>query len=196
MVVPEPRRLHVKEPTQWVSDVMLSTSWGPKLLADPTLLAFELETRISKPSTEDSLIGGTFVSNSTVPIWQSFYRPVGPASPSKYGEYLHVLSFGSGLNGHPHVLHGGALSVIMDEIMSLVAALHGSPNTATLTASITVDFKKPVITPGVVLCKAWLEDKSSGRKHWVRATMEDGEGSVYATASCLCLEVLADSLKL
>lgn len=56
------------------------------------------------------------------------------------------------------------------------------------TATMTVDYKKPVDTPGVIVCKSWLEGRSEGRKHWVRAVVEQ-EGKVVAEGRCLFLEV-------
>lgn len=48
-----------------------------------------------------------------------------------------------------------------------------------MTASMKVDFKKAVPTPGVVLGRARVE-RSEGKKAWICATLEDGCGGVFA----------------
>jgi len=53
---------------------------------------------------------------------------------------------------------------------------------------MTVDYKKPVNTPGEIVCKSWLEGRSEGRKHWVRAVVEQ-DSQVVAEGRCLFLEV-------
>ena len=104
------------------------------------------------------------------------------------GEAIALLYFGSGVNGHPHVLHGGITSTVFDEVMSLVAYLHHPPGTASYTAFLNVNFRKPLPTPGWALCRCWLEKKSAGRKCFVRGVMEDGMGGVFAEGESLFLE--------
>ncbi len=53
---------------------------------------------------------------------------------------------------------------------------------------MTVDYKATVSTPGVLAVKSWLEGRSDGRKHWVKAEVIQN-GKVVAGGSCLFLEV-------
>jgi len=57
-----------------------------------------------------------------------------------------------------------------------------------MTASLKVDYKSPVRTPGVVLGRGKLV-RREGRKLWGEGTVEDGEGHVLAVAEGLFLEV-------
>jgi uncharacterized protein (TIGR00369 family) len=135
------------------------------------------------PSTEDSLIATTLATPSTVRAWLSYYRPPSPQNPTAAttadaASVISLLSLGTGLDGHPGVAHGGLLSVLLDEAMSLVAYAHLPAGRDVYTAWIKVGFRRPVETPGVVLLRAWVEERSAGRKMWVRANVEDGEGGV------------------
>ncbi len=55
---------------------------------------------------------------------------------------------------------------------------------ATMTASLKVDYKKPVRTPGTIPCRAWLE-KREGKKMWESGTVEDVEGAIMAMGEAL-----------
>ncbi len=68
-------------------------------------------------------------------------------------------------------------------MLGMTAALV-SGSTAPATATMTVDYKAPIDTPGVVLCRGWAEEVS-GRKIWVKAVVEDGEGRVLVTGKAL-----------
>ena len=52
-----------------------------------------------------------------------------------------------------------------------------------------VDYKKPLPTPSVVMIKAKLDPRSGGRKLYIRATLEDGNGTEFTTTEALFLEV-------
>lgn len=65
---------------------------------------------------------------------------------------------------------------------------HCTDNTVAYTATMTVDYKKTVSTPGELLVRSWLEGRSEGRKHWVKAEVLQG-GVVVSDARCLFLEV-------
>jgi acyl-coenzyme A thioesterase PaaI-like protein len=135
----------------------------------------------------------TLSTKNTIHAWQSFFKaPTSTAAADSNvvaGEVYTLLSLGDGMNGYPHIMHGGMSSTIMDEVMWLVASFHTPPDTPTYTAFITVNFKKSIPTPSVVLCRASLEEKSKGRKLFTKATLENGEGLVYATAESLFIEV-------
>ena len=49
---------------------------------------------------------------------------------------------------------------------------------------MTVDYKAPIDTPGVVLCRGWAVEVS-GRKVWAKAVIEDGAGKVLAAGKAL-----------
>jgi acyl-coenzyme A thioesterase PaaI-like protein len=125
-------------------------------------------------------------TQDTIVAWQSFYKP--PDSTSKYGQVLCLALLGSGVNGHVDTSHGGFVAVLFDEGFGLVAGNQRPDDRAVMTVSLKIDYKKPVPTPGVVLCRCWLE-KEERRKMWIRGAIEDGDGTVLATAQSLFLVV-------
>ena len=101
-------------------------------------------------------------------------------------ESCKLLSLGTGLDGKTGRAHGGFCALVLDDFTGTTAAIV-SGAIAPATATITVEYKAPVETPGVVLCRAWALEKS-GRKTWVEGTMEDGGGNVLAKARALFLD--------
>lgn len=54
---------------------------------------------------------------------------------------------------------------------------------------LNTNYKKPVPTPGVVLCTAsWV--KQDRNKIYVNATIEDGQGKVYTMGEGMFIEVV------
>lgn len=206
MVVREPQNIcqePISEETRAAFSSADAPAWCLQALQDPNLCPIATPNRHPKPSTEDSFVAETLATATTIGAWQSFYRAL-QLSPSPSlsdtpisnndnaavaGELVNLLALGRGINGHPNIAHGGLIASILDEAMGMVVSLYGSPGMSGYTAFINVQFKKPVPTPGVVLCRTWLESRSSGRKRWVRGTVEDGKGGLFAEADGLWIEV-------
>ena len=68
-----------------------------------------------------------------------------------------------------------------------------SKATAPATATMTVDYKAEISTPGVVLCRGWAESVE-GRKIWVKGVVEDGEGRVLAVGRALFVAAREDKI--
>lgn len=85
--------------------------------------AFE-EIEISRQLTHDglghSLMAGTWKSDETIADLKSYYRP---RSSKHEAEVRRFYAFGNGLNSHPHILHGGVLSTVLDSTMSNTSGL-------------------------------------------------------------------------
>jgi acyl-coenzyme A thioesterase THEM4 len=172
-----------------------SIPWCAGLLSDPAFKPFSTLTRKRKPDTEYSFICRTLATDSTIPLWQAFYRTSG-LDRAHIAEVCVILTFGSGMDGHAGIVHGGLIATVMDEILLLLAGLHKEPYGSGYTAYLKVDYKKPVPTPGTVLARALLESRSSGKKGWLKGSLEDGVGGVFATAECLVIGVLRPRPKL
>lgn len=178
-----------------------STPWALALFSDPTLRPFTMESRIAKlTSTTDTFMARTLATDDTIIAWQAFHKishPVPRASatspPSSKAETVTVLKIGSGLNGHVDICHGGVVSSIFDEVLGVAAISARPKDESIMTAYLKVDYKEPVRTPGVLLCRAWVE-KSEGRKTLGRATMENGLGVVLATGEALFVVVERDKV--
>ena len=97
-----------------------------------------------------------------------------------------MLSIGSGIDGKSGRAHGGFNALILDQMTGTVASLV-SQSVAPATATMTVDYKAPIETPGVVLVRGWAVERS-GRKTWVKATVEDGQGKVLTSGKALFID--------
>ncbi|KAI9879709.1 MAG: hypothetical protein M1830_007494 [Pleopsidium flavum] len=180
-----------QDPLQKSLDHFTSIPWCAQLIADADFVPIELPSRNPKASTEDSLFAQTLQTNDTIRACLSLYkRPPSTTTKSDAGvqEVRMLLSLGSGVNGHPHIAHGGLVTTILDEVMGLMVSFY--QRKSAFTAFLNVEFKKPVPTPGIVVSKARLT-RAEGRKLWVRGAMEDERGNVYATAESLFVEVKA-----
>ncbi|KAF8253257.1 hypothetical protein K440DRAFT_593923 [Wilcoxina mikolae CBS 423.85] len=147
--------------------------WCRELLSSPTTTVVETTARITKSNTEDSLFGTTFHTPDTIRAYLILRTPT---------ETLTLVSLGNGVNGHANVAHGGVVVTILDETLG---AAVGYPS---FTAYLNTSFKKPVVTPGVLLCRASVT-RSERRKYWVSGTLEDGCGTVFAEAEGLFIGV-------
>ena len=166
---------------------LASTPWAVKLFNDPTLEPFH--NTYYQPSTSlNSFIGDTLSTRDTISAWQSFQKKPGHGGTNELPEVLAAIKIGSGVNGYFDTCHGGFISLLLDEVTSNTADLAREESKATMTAYLNVQYKKPVRTPGVILLRAKVV-KREGRKLWVEASIEDGEGGIMATAEALFLIV-------
>lgn len=159
--------------------------WITTLLCNPDLKFYPLLSPItSTPSgTSNTIFRTTLTDHDALIADLTFTRPTpdNPASITGH-EHCFLISVGSGVDGKTGRAHGGFSTLVLDQVAGICASeavtgRGGIPATVT----ITVDFKAPVDTPGVVLCRAWAT-RVEGRKTWVEAVLEDGEGRVLTTA--------------
>ena len=169
------------------------TPWCTSILDDPTFLPIQSHSRSPPPYLVGrySFISRTLSTAETVPVWQDFYRPSSHSDPTDndYGEVRVLVMLGSGMDGHLHTAHGGVAATLLDEAMGTVGGIHKTPGKSIFTAFMHVDYKKPLPTPSVVMIKAKLDPRSGGRKLYIRATLEDGNGTEFTAAEGLFLEV-------
>ncbi|KAI9720295.1 MAG: hypothetical protein M1828_005758 [Chrysothrix sp. TS-e1954] len=161
-------------------------------------------SREPKQDTEDTFLARTLSTPSTITRWQSFYVPrssPGRVAPSIHfseagrpcGELHILLTLASGMNGKDGIAHGGLVSVLFDELITALANFHREELTSGYTATLKVDYKAPVTTPGSYLLRAWLDERSGGRKAWVKGDIvgvdKDDELIVLAKGEGLVLDV-------
>jgi thioesterase superfamily protein 4 len=147
--------------------------WIQTLLSDPTTKIISNTARIAKTNGEDTLFSNTYNSSSTIRAYLLLQTP---------SEILQIVSLGSNLNGHADIAHGGVVVTLLDEALG---AAVGAP---CFTAYLNTQFKRPVKTPGVVVVRARCT-KQERRKYWAEATVEDGQGTVLASAEALFVMV-------
>lgn len=107
------------------------------------------------------------------------------------------IDVGDGLNGYPATMHGGMIAALLDELTGLILNVNndhqnrtsGVNNSLTaMTAYLNVSYKKPLPVPGIILGTSKIE-KVDGRKLYLRGTLEDGNGQVYAVGEALYIEL-------
>ena len=206
MVVFKPHNIHpapLSDETRAAFGGTSAPAWCLEVLHDPSLCPIATPSRQPKANSEDSFVAETLATATTISAWQSFYkvllRPpslsltdapiVDHDTASVASELVSLLALGRGINGHTNIAHGGLIAAILDETMGMLVTLHRSPGMSGYTAFINVRFRKPLPTPGTVLCRTWLETKSDGRKMWLRGTVEDGQGGLFAEAESLWIEI-------
>lgn len=101
-------------------------------------------------------------------------------------EYCYLIAVGSGLDGLTGRAHGGFNALVLDQLTGTISATTGG-TFAPATARLEVNYSAPVGTPGVVLCRGWVIERS-GRKTWVKGTIEDGQGKVFASGKALFID--------
>ena len=133
-----------------------------------------------------SLMAGTFNTPETIAHLLSFFR----APPSRSlnddvstrAEVRRFYTFGTGLNAHANLLHGGIIACLIDSTMSNMAGLalqsmHGLDSRETVfTVQLNTKDEKPVRTPGTVMVRAWIKESlEGGRKIWITGEVVSGD---------------------
>ncbi|KAJ9602305.1 hypothetical protein H2200_013160 [Cladophialophora chaetospira] len=134
----------------------------------------------------NSMFGQTLYTPTAIRAQLSFRRPTSEPDSIKPWENCFLLSIGSGIDGKTGRAHGGFNSLILDQMTGMTASLV-SASEAPATATMTVDYKAPIDTPGVILVRGWPVERQ-GRKTWVRARIEDGEGKLLAGGKALFID--------
>lgn len=87
------------------------------------------------------------------------------------------------LEGGANMMHGGFITLLLDEVSSKVLSLQGKRG---VTRNIEVSFEKPVNLSGPVRLEAKLIQQE-GRKHFIDATILNPMGEVLAKSTALFL---------
>ncbi|KAF2191419.1 hypothetical protein K469DRAFT_720423 [Zopfia rhizophila CBS 207.26] len=174
--------------------------WCADMIKDPAWTPTNTASRVPKPSSEDSFFAETLGTNRTIRYLLTL-RPTKLADEDpEIREVRTFMDLGDGLNGYPDICHGGFVATILDEILGVLITLNmekriknarmGGPHSEPVplyTAYLTTNYKKPVPTPGVILCTAKFV-KQERNKTYVRGTIEDGQGTVYASGDGMFVE--------
>lgn len=179
-----------------------SPLWCRQLLIDSSLQPVQVgwRTRDRARTNEDSYLSGIMNDPDTIGAWHSLYRPLSPEQTGSVdgrgplaGELLSLFTLGSGVNGHVDVAHGGVTASILDVSMGSICSIFSTEGDSTYTLELNIRYKKGLKTPGVYLCRTWLQQRTTGRKAWLQAVIEDGNGEVYAESDGFWLDVPAKS---
>ena len=162
--------------------------WCKRVFKDPDLEFIrhpnETTWKNKNGKATNTMFEYTLYSERGIRAHLSFRRRCKEADSILPWEECFLLSIGDGVDGAPGRAHGGFDSLILDHICGHCAH-HASPSDLNpATATLTTDYKAPVSTPCVILARGWVIELS-GRKIWVRAVLEDGDGKVLAAGKAL-----------
>ncbi|PQE13338.1 thioesterase superfamily protein [Rutstroemia sp. NJR-2017a BVV2] len=172
---------------EYTSD-FLTVEWAQQLVRDPDWRPVPTYSTQRKPppNTENSLLARTLWNASCIRAVTSFHKGNASASSPLANETRMLFSLGDGVHGHSGFSHGGFTGMMMDEVTGqLAATVYGR---GIFTVELSLKYKKMLPTPGVVLCRAWIEKEPVGRKVWILGSIEDGQGTVYATGEALFIK--------
>ncbi|KAH9471733.1 hypothetical protein Pst134EA_005614 [Puccinia striiformis f. sp. tritici] len=104
-------------------------------------------------------------------------------------ESVVIVHVGDLMCGHDGIVHGGLLATICDEGLASLA-FSNLPNMIGVTASLKLNYKKPVLANQFIILRTWLPaDKSpKGRKVWADGRIENVAGDVLVEAESLFIE--------
>ncbi|KIV88414.1 hypothetical protein PV10_08100 [Exophiala mesophila] len=156
----------------------LLSSPGTEIVSQPTAKSDHVDFRLS-----NSMFSRTLYTPTGIRAQINFRRPTKEPDAARPWEFCFLLSVGDGLDGKTGRAHGGFNALLLDQITGTVAA-EASGAFAPATATMTVDYKAPIDTPGIILCRGWAID-ITGRKNWIKGSIEDPSGKVFASAKAL-----------
>jgi acyl-coenzyme A thioesterase PaaI-like protein len=165
--------------------------WVSSHLSDPAFHPVHLSRTLTHSGTGHTLMATTWNTPDTIEHILSIYRPPSTDGDNLRGEIRRFYTFGHGLNAHPNILHGGVAATILDSTMGNVIGQQ-IPNLkgAIFTARLTVEYKKPVATPGTIIARAWIRSVD-GRKIFVEGVIEDKNGIIHAKGDGMWIQSMA-----
>lgn len=173
--------------------------WCDALIEDPAWTPTGTASRVPKPTSEDSLFAETMRTNRTIRHCLTLRPTEAERDAPEYREIRMLMDLGNGLNGHANICHGGFVATMLDEVIGALITLNmekkmekmkpGSTDSKLhcFTAYLNTNYKKPLPTPGVVLCTASFV-KQERNKISVNGTVEDGKGTIFSTAEGMFIE--------
>lgn len=94
-----------------------------------------------------------------------------------------LVDFGDSLDGHPGIVHGGILSLVLDDIFGFAFWAIGVP--FAVTANLSVDYRTPTPANTSVMVRVYL-DRRENRKIYFKGEIISLDGSVvFAESTCL-----------
>lgn len=157
--------------------------WIQTILNDPKT-EFPAEFPSLMANTSNSIFNITLEHPNRIKARLLFLRPSTESEAIFKSEDCLLASLGEGLDGATGRAHGGISSLLLDHILGTCAQRQITTLLPAATATLTVDYKNPIGTPGVILVRAWVI-KIDGRKVWSKGVIEDGKGKIFATAKGL-----------
>ncbi|EPE30507.1 Thioesterase/thiol ester dehydrase-isomerase [Glarea lozoyensis ATCC 20868] len=190
--MPSPTATH-NQPTPFPLTHFHSIPWCHALLTQKHILHTSTPDRTPLPSAEAVLVRETLNTPHTVRACVTYLRylgrpneSVGETKARPFLECAALLDLGLGVSGFAKTAHGGVLAVMLDEVLGTAANMQAEKGA--YTASLKINFKRPVKLPQVVLVRGRVE-RVEGKKIFVKGTVEDSEGVVMGEGEALFVDV-------
>lgn len=132
------------------------------LRSSPTWTESRPHLRYPEEHKKHSLTAGTLLGPGRVPV-----PPLVFCDDKKL---VSMSYLGTDLCGHVGIIHGGMLATLLDEGLAR-CAFASLPNKIGVTASLTINYRKPAPAGSFVILKAETT-KVDGRKVWVKGKIE------------------------
>eukprot|EP00879_Flechtneria_rotunda_P004332 GHRR01004582.1.p1 GENE.GHRR01004582.1~~GHRR01004582.1.p1 ORF type:complete len:295 (+),score=65.66 GHRR01004582.1:236-1120(+) len=131
---------------------------------------------------EDDHLFETMRRSDQVKEFRCFYHP-------KERKFYSIVMLGKDVCGYPSTVHGGLTAAIVDETFgglytSLLTSGNLGPTFPGLTARLEMDYKRKIPAGTVLLVTTELETIES-RKVWMKASVTNGQGTMFATGRAL-----------
>ncbi|KAL5378545.1 hypothetical protein PMIN06_011286 [Paraphaeosphaeria minitans] len=180
---------------------LIAIPWCRALLESPEWTRTRIQSRVPKASTEDALFAETLGTQRTIRSCTAL-RPteeteIGKGEPC-HNELRVIYEIGEGVSGWPKIAHGGFVVTLLDESMGMLLQLNIALKKQqgvrpieggnAFTAYLNTTYKNPVPAPATVLCTVKLIRRERN-KCYLRATIEDGQGTVCTIADAMFVEV-------
>ncbi len=130
-----------------------------------------------------SLVGNSLRFVSGDPQGQRF-RVKYFRNPQK--ELIARVWFGPETEGPPGHAHGGSMAAVLDEVLGLAAWAAGHP---VVVGRLNIHFSQMLPIETVMQVETELVSVE-GRKVKVKGRIVDAHGTTFATADCLCINIL------
>lgn len=153
---------------------------------DDTIDEAQSTNQDSDPSQNTSMFAKTLYTPQGIKAQINFTRTSKEPDAVLGYEVCYLVSMGTDLDGKAGRAHGGFNALALDQVTGTAAA-RAAGSIAPATATMIVDYKVPIDTPQVILCRGWAAEKT-GRKTWVKGVLEDGTGKVLASCKALFVD--------
>ncbi|KAF2239775.1 thioesterase superfamily protein [Viridothelium virens] len=163
-------------------------AWCRRLIEDPNMTVFPFTSRNLKLDSEDTFFNKTLNTEDTIKHAVCLHRKATPGA-QYVEEVLSLMTLGGLLNGQPHIIHGGMLATILDEVSGFLFVVNKDLGKApgrgySVTAYLNVSFLKAVASQQTILVAARLTNVT-GKKRFVDCEIRDGDGNVLAKSEAL-----------
>lgn len=147
-----------------IDKLILEHPFTKSLMEDKRYIASRPHLKFPLAMRSQHLTSGTLIGPDKI-IVPPLYFTTADGSTFVSLQYL-----GTALCGHPGMIHGGLLATLLDEGTGM-CCFPALPNKVAVTASLKLDYKKPVMAGQVIVLKAETT-KVEGRKAWVKGWLE------------------------